>query len=88
MTWKVEFDDAAAKELRKLDQATQRAILRYLRERVATDEDPRRIGKPLIRNLTGLWRYRVQDHRIICSIEDEKLVVLVVRVAHRKDVYD
>lgn len=88
MTWKVEFDDAAAKELRKLDRQAQNDILRYFRERIATDEDPRRFGKPLSGDLVGLWRYRVRDYRMICNIEDDKLIVLVVRVAHRKGVYD
>ena len=87
MTWEVEFDEAAAKELRKLDRQAQREILNYLRQRIATDEDPRRFGKPLSRELTGLWRYRVRDYRMICNIEDDKLTVLVVRVSHRKDVY-
>jgi len=88
LTWNIEFDDAAAKELRKLDKQAQRDILKYLRERIGTDEDPRRFGKPLSRNLAGLWRYRVRDYRLICIIEDDKLVVLVLRVGHRRDVYE
>lgn len=88
MTWTVEFDDAAAKELRKLDKQVQQEILRYFRERIATDEDPRRFGKPLSRELAGLWRYRVRNYRIICNIEDDKLIVLVLRAGHRKDVYE
>ncbi len=88
VTWIVEFDDAALKELRKLDRQAQQEILRYLRERIAVDEDPRRFGKALSRELAGLWRYRIQNYRIICNIEDQKLTVLVVRVGHRKDVYE
>ena len=88
MTWTVEFDDAAAKELRKLDKQAQKDILKYLRERIATDEDPRRFGKPLSRNLAGLWRYRIRDYRLICNIEDNKLIVLILHVGHRKDVYE
>ena len=88
MTWTVEFDDAAAKELRKLDRQARHEILRYFRERIATDEDPRRFGKPLSRELAGLWRYRVRDYRLICNIEDTELVVLVLRIGHRKDVYE
>ena len=87
MTWTVEFDEAASKELRKLDHQAQQEILNYFRQRIATDEDPRRFGKPLSRDLAGLWRYRVRDYRMICKIEDDKLIVLVVRVSHRKDVY-
>lgn len=87
MTWTVEFDDRAAKELRKLDRQAQQDRLRYLRKRVATKEDPRRFGKPLSGDLALLWRYRVRDYRIICHIEDEKLLVLVLRLGHRKDIY-
>lgn len=87
MTWTVEWDDRAAKELRKLDRQMQKEILTYFRERIATAEDPRRFGKPLSRDLAGLWRYRVRDYRLICSIEDGRLVVLVLHVGHRKNVY-
>ena len=67
---------------------TQKEILRYFRERIATDEDPRRFGKALTQELTGLWRYRVRNYRMICNIEDNLLVVLVLSVGHRKDVYE
>jgi mRNA interferase RelE/StbE len=86
--WRVEFDRDAARDLRKLDVQAQRQILRYLRERIATDEDPRRFGHALARDLKGLWRYRVGDFRIVASIEDERFVVLVVAVGHRREVYD
>jgi len=88
VTWRVEFDDSAAKELRKLDHQAQQDILRYFRERIATDDDPRRFGKPLSRDLAGLWRYRVRNYRMICNIEDDKLTVLVLRVGHRKSIYE
>ena len=88
MTWVVEWDDRARKELRKLDRQHQKDILNYLKERIAINADPRRFGKPLAYDKHGLWRYRVQDVRIICRIEDEELLVLVVRVANRKIVYD
>ena len=88
MTWKVEFDDSAVKELRKLDNQIQREILRFFRERIAIEKNPRRFGKSLSRNLAGLWRYRIRNYRMICDIEDNKLVVLVIRVAHRKEIYE
>jgi mRNA interferase RelE/StbE len=87
-TWRVEFDRDAARELRKLDVQAQRLILRYLRERIATAEDPRRFGHALTRDLKGLWRYRVGAYRIVAAIEDDRLVVLVVTVGHRREVYD
>lgn len=88
MTWVVEWDDRARKELRKLDKQLQKDILKYLRDRIAVDADPRRFGKPLSYDKYGLWRYRIQDARIICRIEDDELFILVVRVGDRKVVYD
>lgn len=85
--WKVEFDDKARKELRKLDKQLQQEILRYLKERIATHEDPRRFGKPLSYDKHGLWRYRVCHARIICRLFEDELLVLVVRVGDRKNVY-
>ena len=88
MAWSVEFDDRARRELRKLDRPTQREILDYLGRRVATDADPRRMGKPLRHAMAGLWRYRVRDYRLICRIEDERLIVLVLAVGHRREIYE
>jgi mRNA interferase RelE/StbE len=87
LIWNVEWDDHARKELRKLDKKLQKDILRYLRERIATRDDPRRFGKPLLYNKHGLWRYRLQNVRIICQINDKELLVLVVAVGQRKDIY-
>ncbi len=86
--WTVEFDDRARRELRKLDSGIQQAILNYLRNRIAGPGDPRRFGKPLRRNLAGLWRYPVDDYRLICRIEDDRVVVLVLQVGHRREIYE
>lgn len=72
--------------MKKLDKTIARRIIAKLRE-IAQYEDPRAIGKPLTGNLTGLWRYRVGDYRIICHIEDRILLVLVVDIAHHSRVY-
>jgi mRNA interferase RelE/StbE len=87
-SWTVEFDDRARRELRKLDAAVQRAILKYLRQRIASPDDPRRFGKPLRRALAGLWRYPVEDYRLICRIQDDRVVVLVLQLGHRREIYD
>ena len=86
--WRVEFDSAAARELRKLGHDDQQRIVRYLRQRVATADDPRRFGRPLTHDLKGLWRYRVGDYRIVAKIEDNRFIVLVLTVGHRREVYD
>jgi mRNA interferase RelE/StbE len=87
-TWTVEFDERARRELRKLATETQQTILRYLRERVAGSSDPRQFGKPLRMNLAGLWRYRVGDYRLICRLEEDRLIVLVLKVGHRREIYE
>ena len=88
MIWKVEFDNRARKELRKLDSQAQGRILKWLRQNLATDEDPRRMGKSLKGRMKGLWRYRVGDYRIISQIQDENILILVVRIGQRGDIYE
>jgi mRNA interferase RelE/StbE len=88
VNWVYRFDERALKELKKLGRQAQLDILAYLDERVAGIADPRRFGKGLKADLAGLWRYRVGDFRILCQIKDGELLVLVVAVGHRKDVYE
>lgn len=87
MAWTISWDARAVKELKKLDRSAQQNILRYFRDRIATQKTPRRFGKALTENKSGLWRYRVGDYRMICQIQNHQLIVLVLRVAHRKQVY-
>lgn len=88
MNWAYSFDERAFKELRKLGTQAQRDIISYLDERISSEADPRRFGKGLKADLAGLWRYRVGDYRILCQIRDRELLVLVVAVGHRRDVYE
>ena len=88
MNWAYSFDERALKELRKLGTQAQRDIISYLDERISSEADPRRFGKGLKADLAGLWRYRVGDYRILCQIRDRELLVLVVAVGHRRDVYE
>ena len=87
MTWSVEWDERARTELRQLDRAVQRRILRFFAVRIETNEDPRRLGRGLRHELKGLWRYRIGDYRAICHIEDERFVVLILGIGHRCEVY-
>jgi len=87
LAWKVEISATAEKQIARLDRPTQLAIRDYLRERVLASGNPRTLGKTLTGPLSGLWRYRVGDLRVLCQIRDEVLVVLVLRVAHRREVY-
>ena len=88
MVWQIEFDDASRKDLAKLDKQIARRITVFLRERVAVLDDPRSIGEALKGSrLDEFWKYRVGDYRIISSIEDGILRILVVRIGNRKEVY-
>lgn len=87
MTWTIKYSEIAAKQMKKLEKSISNQIDNYLTQRVAKSKDPSLLGKPLLHDKSGLWRYRVNDHRIICKMENKELIVLVLRVAHRKEVY-
>ncbi len=88
MAWRIELTATAAKQLGKLDRNEARRITTFLRERLASHEDPRSLGKALTGPTLGkFWRYRVGDYRLICAIDDGILRILVVEVGNRRDVY-
>ena len=87
MHWIINWDERAAAELKKLDRQAQKGIIKYFNARISSTETPQSFGKPLSGNFTGLWRYRVGDHRLICLIKKEVFTVLVLRVGHRKNIY-
>jgi len=87
MAWQIEFDPSARSELEKLDKSVSDRILRFLSERIAMLDGPRSIGQRLQGALREFWRFRVGDHRLICSLKDDRLVVIAVRTGHRRDVY-
>ncbi|MGE4298449.1 MAG: type II toxin-antitoxin system RelE/ParE family toxin [Desulfovibrionaceae bacterium] len=87
MAWRIEFADTARKDLAKLDKQAQARILRFLRERVAPSQHPTDFAAPLKRDLSGLWKIRVGDYRLIVEIVDEQVLVLVLKVGHRRRVY-
>lgn len=88
MAWKIELSVEADRELTKLDPPQARRILKFLNERLAPLENPRSIGQALRGSDLGeFWKYRVGDYRLICKIEDERVLILVLRVCHRREVY-
>jgi mRNA interferase RelE/StbE len=88
MAYDVELSAEVVRELGKLDAQQTKRILKFLHERVAKLDDPRSIGEALHGSRLGeFWKYRVGDYRLICKIEDDRLVVLVLRVGHRKEIY-
>jgi mRNA interferase RelE/StbE len=88
MAWKVELSAEADRELSKLDSQHRTRILKFLGGRVAKLDDPRSIGQALHGSRLGeFWKYRVGPYRLICKIEDDRLIVLVLRIGHRKEIY-
>ncbi len=87
MAWTVEFLHTAQIQIAKLDRPIQQRISSYFRNRVLTAHDPRELGKMLRGDKGGLWRFRIGDYRAICKIEEERLLVLVLDVGHRREIY-
>ncbi|GAC1664211.1 MAG: type II toxin-antitoxin system RelE/ParE family toxin [Candidatus Acidiferrum sp.] len=88
MAYSVELSAEVDRDLSKLDAQHAKRILKFLHQRVAKLDDPRSIGEPLHGSQLGeFWKYRVGDYRLICKIEDDRLVVLALRVGHRKEIY-
>jgi len=88
MAYSVELSEGVDRELDKLDPQHSKRILRFLNERVAKSADPRSIGQALHGSRLGeFWKYRVGDYRLICRIEDDRLLVLVLRLGHRREIY-
>ncbi|MGP1459638.1 MAG: type II toxin-antitoxin system RelE family toxin [Treponema sp.] len=86
MAYKIEFDVRAFADFSKLDGSAKKQIQKYI-DKIAERENPRTLGEPLQANLSSYWKYRVGDYRLIVEIQDDKLVVLMLVVAHRKQVY-
>jgi mRNA interferase RelE/StbE len=87
LAWTIELTESAKKQLHKMDSSQAKRIIHFLHQRIESSVDPRQTGKPLSGTLAGLWRYRVGDYRLVCELRDEVLVVLVVNIKHRREVY-
>ena len=88
MKWQVTFSRDALKQLKKLDKHTASLILGWIRKNLEGCENPRLHGKALTANSTGQWRYRVGDYRIIAELQDKQIVILILNVGHRRDIYN
>lgn len=87
MTYHVEFSRRALKDIKKLDKATAALILGWIRKNLEGCENPRVHGKGLTANHSGEWRYRVGDYRLLAEIQDGRLVIVMLTVGHRSEVY-
>ena len=87
MSYSIELTERFEKELNKLDKYTRSIIIKWIDKNLEGCSDPRNKGKALTGNLKGLWRYRIGNYRLICQINDSKLVILAMTVGNRKDIY-
>jgi Cytotoxic translational repressor of toxin-antitoxin stability system len=87
VTYHVVFSDQALKDLKKLDKHTSMMILGWIRKNLEGCSDPRQKGKGLTANRSGQWRYRIGDFRLLTEIQEDKIVILVLNVGHRRDIY-
>lgn len=88
MKYKLVFTDKTVKQLKKLDKHISALIIGWLEKNIKDCENPRIHGKGLVENKSGQWRYRIGDYRVICEIQDKEIVVLVLEIGHRRDIYD
>lgn len=88
MKYHVEFTKEALKQLKKMDISNASLILGWIRKNLENCENPRIHGKGLVANRSGQWRYRIGDYRIIAEILDDKVLILVLNIGHRRDIYD
>ncbi len=88
MKYKVVFTEKAKKQLKKLDKHISALIIGWIEKNIENSTNPRLYGKGLVGNKAGQWRYRIGDYRIICEIQDDKIIVLILEIGHRKEIYD
>lgn len=88
MVWSLELSKSVKKQLDSLDAPIQKRITKYLDERIANCVNPRHFGKSLSHSKSDLWCYRIGDYRVICELRDKEVIVLVVTIGHRRDVYN
>lgn len=88
MRYKLVFTDRAKKQLKKLDKYVSALIIGWLEKNIENCENPRIHGKALAENRSGQWRYRIGDYRVICHIQEKEVIVLVLDVGHRREIYN
>jgi mRNA interferase RelE/StbE len=88
LAWTIEYSTAALRHLRKIGRSAAADILDYMDNRIASSADPRQFGKALRHDKSGLWRYRVQDYRVICELDDGRNLIVVQAIGHRSTVYE
>lgn len=88
MSYSIETTKNFDKKFKKLDRGTQLIIKGWIKKHLVNCDNPRSIGKALIGDKKGLWRYRIGDYRLLCTIEDDRLVIIALNIGHRRDIYN
>ena len=87
MKYTVEYTKRAIKQLKKLDKQTSALLLGWIEKNLVDCDNPRQFGKGLTDNRKGEWRYRIGDYRLVADIQDDKIVILILNIGHRRDIY-
>lgn len=87
MKYTVEYTKRAIKQLKKLDKQTSALLLGWIEKNLVDCDNPRQFGKGLTANRKGEWRYRIGDYRLVADIKDDKIVILILNIGHRRDIY-
>jgi len=88
MKYKVVYTKKAIKSLKKLDKSVLKMIKAWIEKNLVDTDNPRNFGKALVANRSGQWRYRIGDYRVLAEIDDDKIVIVIVEVGHRRNIYD
>lgn len=88
MKYTVIFTERAKKQLSKLDKPVAKLITSWLRKNLQGCENPRIHGKGLTANRSGQWRYRIGDYRVLADIQDDKVIIMIIEIGHRRSIYD
>ena len=86
--YKIVFDEAIKKDLKKLDKQTLKILFNWIEKNLSNTDDPRSKGKALVGNKKGYLRYRIGDYRLITRIEDDRLIIIAINIKHRREVYN
>ena len=87
MSFSVRYDEKALKQLKKMDRSVQRLIVNWIEKNLIDTENPRLHGKGLSGDKSGYWRYRVGDYRVIADIRDEEIIIVIVEIGNRREIY-
>lgn len=88
MDYKISYERKAINKLKKIDKTQQKMIVSWIEKNIMGTNNPRNYGKPLNGKMKGFWRYRVGNYRIVADIKDNEVIILIVDIGHRRDIYD